>query len=116
MIVRAQDKNGDMQTRGTQYVRDVSAVELLVKMRLKMFYGEYFRDNTDGTEWWERVLGKHTDRVASEYAIRSRIERTPGVMVIRSFETTYEERTISVQCSFDTIYGEGSVTYATDYE
>lgn len=113
MIVRALDRCGDISTRGTQYVRDVRAVEELVKMRLRLFLGEYFRNITDGTPWWQDVLGKQPDRSLGEQALRSRISMTDGVLNIIRFEVTYEDRTMFVQCDFNTIYGEGNIEHGT---
>lgn len=115
MIVRTLDKCGDIATRGTQFVRNIDAVEQIVKMRIKLFFGEYFRNITDGTPWWQDILGKHPNRSRGEHLLRSRIAQSPGVTQIVEFNVVYNEREMMVQCSFNTVYGTGSVEHGENY-
>lgn len=116
MIVRALTECGDIATRGTQFARDVNAIELLVKMRLKLYLGEYFRNINDGTPWWQDILGKQANRSRGEQLIRARIAQTPGVTQILDFNVNYDEREMFIQCSFDTVYGVGALNYGTNNE
>lgn len=114
MIVRAFDNCGDISTRGSQYARDVMAIETMVHTRLRLFYGEYFRNNTEGTPWWQDILGKQPSKSRGEQLLRARIAQTPGVTQILEFNVTYEDREMIVQCTFDTIYGEGSIEHGAN--
>lgn len=113
MIVRRLDRCGDITTRGESVAYNMEAIEQLVVMRLKLFKGEYFRNITEGVPWWQDILGKQQERTNGEQIIRNRIARTPGVLNITRFDVSYVEREMYIQCSFNTIYGEGGVEYGT---
>ena len=49
------DSDGDITTSGQQFTTEVEEIAQTVKTRLRLFLGEYFRDVTDGTPWWESI-------------------------------------------------------------
>ena len=53
MTVRKLDENGDIVTSGVQFITERDEIAQTVKTRLRLFLGEYFRDTTDGTPWFE---------------------------------------------------------------
>ena len=112
MTVRKLDENGDIVTQGSMFLTGREEIEQTIKTRLRLFLGEYFRDITDGTPWFEQILGKGTTLSAREAALRNRIVRTPGVVRLTSFSTDFDlnTRTYSVTAGALTTYGLITVT------
>lgn len=109
MTVRAIDPvTGDIVTSGTQFISEREEIAQTVATRLRLFLGEYFRDITDGTPWWEQILGKPTSLAAAEAAIKNRIIRTDGVVRLLSFSTDFDlpTRKYTVNCGILTTFGE----------
>lgn len=101
-------ENGDIATSGTQFLTEREEIAQTIKTRLRLFLGEYFRDITDGTPWFQTILSKQTTLSSREATIRQRILRTDGVSSITRFETDYDlaTRTYSVDVAVLTPYGE----------
>ncbi len=112
MTVRRLDDNGDIVTRGQQFITGQSEVAQTVLTRLRLFLGEYFRDITDGTPWYEQILGKFTSLSAAEAALRGRIANTPGVIRLTSFSANFDINTrgYSVTAGILTEFGLEEVT------
>ncbi|UTC25956.1 phospholipase [Phage vB_KsaM-C1] len=112
MTVRRLDESGDITTQGTQFLTGVEEIEQTIRTRLRLFLGEYFRDITDGTPWFEQILGKGTPMSAREAALRNRILRTPGVVRLTSFSTDFDidTRKYTVTAGALTTYGLVTVT------
>lgn len=113
MTVRVLDPvTGDIVTSGVQFTSGVDEVAQTVKTRLHLFYGEYFRDITDGTPWWEVILGKGGSLSSKEAAIKNRIVRTEGVVRLTSFSTTFDinTRVYTINAGILTVYGETELT------
>lgn len=111
MRVRRLDESGDLITRGKMFLTGREAIAQTVVTRLKLFLGEYFRDVTDGTPWFQQILGKFENLNAVEAILRNRIARTPGVVRLLSFEVDYnlDARSLSVRSMILTVYGEQEV-------
>jgi len=111
MRVRRLDESGDLVTRGKMFLADREAIAQTVVTRLKLFLGEYFRDVTDGTPWFQQILGKPENLNAVEAILRNRIARTQGVVRLLSFAMQYDldARALSVQSRVLTTYGEADV-------
>ncbi len=112
MTVRRLDENGDIVTQGRQFTGGVEEIEQTIRTRLRLFLGEYFRDITDGTPWFEQILGKGASMSARESALRNRIARSPGVIRLTSFSTDFDinTRKYSVTAGALTQYGLITVT------
>ena len=113
MTVRALDpETGDIVTSGEQFIDGAAEIGQTVKTRLRLFLGEYFRDVTDGTPWWESILGKEGTLSSKEAIIKNRIVRTDGVIQLLSFETDFDisTRVYTVSAGILTQYGETSIT------
>src|SRR5574344_2499530 len=111
MTVRKLDENGDIVTSGVQFITERDEIAQTVKTRLHLFLGEYFRDTTDGTPWFESILGKGSALSNKDAILRNRIVRTPGVIRLTSFSTDYDltTRRYSVSAGILTQYGETDV-------
>ncbi|WP_432783736.1 hypothetical protein QZH45_09750 [Pseudomonas corrugata] len=112
MTVRRLDENGDIVTRGQQFLSGKEEIAQTVLTRLRLFLGEYFRDITDGTPWYEQILGKFTNLSAAEAALRARIANTPGVIRLTSFSADFDitTRRYSVTAGILTEFGTDEVT------
>ncbi|QDP56513.1 MAG: putative baseplate wedge protein [Prokaryotic dsDNA virus sp.] len=112
MTVRLLDAGGDISTSGQQFATEREEIAQTVQTRLRLFLGEYFRDVTDGTPWWESILGKEGTLSSKEAIIKSRIVRTEGVEQLVEFSTDFDinTRVYSVSAGILTQYG---TTYFT---
>lgn len=112
MTVRLLDSDGDITTSGRQFTTEVEEVAQTVKTRLRLFLGEYFRDVTDGTPWWESILGKEGTLSSKEAIIKNRIIRTEGVTQLIEFNTDFDinTRAYTVTAGILTQYGSTTVS------
>ena len=83
--------DGDIVTSGEHFAKGKEATRQSVIRRLRLFLGEFFLDATDGTPWFQNILGK-TDQDFAEAALKRRIITTPGVVGISSFSLAIEQR------------------------
>ena len=115
MTVRRLDESGDLVTRGRMFDTGREAIAQTIVTRLKLFLGEYFREVTDGTPWFQQILGKGENLNAIEAILRNRIARSPGVVRLLSFALQFDldARTLSVQSQVLTTYGEADVQFST---
>lgn len=91
-------KNGDIATSGRQFLTGAKETALNVQYRLRLFRGEYFLDGTDGTPWFQAILGKTPSGVA-EVNIKQRILRAPRVFGIRRFDFTTDRNQRKITAS-----------------
>lgn len=91
-------QNGDIVTSGDPFITGKAATAKGLKYRLKMFLGEYFLDISDGTPWFQNILGKAPQDVA-EIALKQRIITAQDVIGISqfSFETDAQSRQVTVR-------------------
>jgi hypothetical protein len=90
MTVRVISEDGDIATNGQQFTTGREEVAQTVKTRLRLFLGEYFRNITDGTPWFEQILGKGVNNNTREAALRNRIAQTPGVIRLTYFSADFD--------------------------
>lgn len=114
MRARRLNDSGDLITRGKMFLTEREAIAQTIVTRLKLFLGEYFRDVTDGTPWFQQILGKFENLNAVEALLRNRIARTQGVVRLLAFKMEYDldARTLSVQAQVLTAYGEQEVLFS----
>ena len=108
MTVRKLDPDtGDIATSGVTFLSGDLEVAQTVKTRLRLFLGEYFRDITDGTDWFGSILSKTTALSAKDAIIRRRIIQTEGVVGITRYRSTFDEstRTFSIDAEILTTDG-----------
>lgn len=112
-VRRLDDDTGDIVTSGQQFTGGREEIAQTVKTRLALFLGEYFRDITDGTPWYEQILGKFSSLDTVESVLRVRIAATPGVIRLTSFNTDFniDSRTYSVTAGILTTYGVDEVVF-----
>ena len=91
-------ENGDIVTSGQTFKTGKAATAQAIQQRLRMFRGEFFLDATDGTGWFQEILGKSPDGVA-EASLKQRIISAQGVVNITqfSFKRDGDARSIQVE-------------------
>lgn len=108
MTVRRLDENGDIVTSGVQFISERDEIAQTISTRLRLFLGEYFRDSTDGTPWFQDILGKGSTLTNKDAAIKRRIVQTDGVLQILTYDADYDinTRQYTVSGSVLTTFGE----------
>lgn len=112
MTVRRLDDNGDITTSGDQFITEQDEIAQTISTRLRLFAREYFRDTSDGTPWFERVLGKGAGLYERDAVIRRRISQTENVLSITSYEADFNltDREYIITVSVLTTFGELSLS------
>lgn len=101
MIRNFDKKNGDLVTGGqSMFLYGRESTSSGIYHRLRMFFGEWYIDITDGVPWFQSVLGKKPQGVA-EQAIKQAIITAPDVVAITSFSFDSDRltRTITIDVS-----------------
>lgn len=100
MIRNFDRTTGDLADQSTPFLEGRESIGAGIYHRLRMFFGEFFLDITDGTPWFQAVLGKKAQDTA-EFAIKQRIATAPGVLQITrfTFDLDRETRRIRVDCT-----------------
>lgn len=114
MQYRALDDSGDMRFgagSGDFLVDSPEAVAQAVGTRLRLWLGEWFIDQTEGTPYQQAVLGKYTAATIAP-AIRARILGTQGVTALDSLDVQIDPdaRQAAVTALISTAYGPATVT------
>lgn len=100
-MIRHWDRDGgDLVTRGEPFLTGKEATAAGIYHRLRLFFGEFWLDVTEGTAWFQSILGKAPQDLA-ELTLKQRILSAPGVVSITSFSFTTDAvtRRIVVDCS-----------------
>ncbi|WPH64013.1 hypothetical protein vBVpP1_11 [Vibrio phage vB_VpP_1] len=101
--------NGEIVTNGEHFVYDQYSISKGVIRRIKMFYGEYFLDRTDGTRMINGVLGK-TSEIEREQELRRRILTADGVLAITQMSISQDvNRKVSVSVTISTPFGQADI-------
>ena len=115
-VINTQDliQAGDMMFgagRSNFYTDQVEAVAQSVLTRLRLWTGEWFLDETEGTPYLGAVLGAGVSQTFTP-ALRDRILSTPGVVEITDMSTNVDAtyRIGSFTATIDTIYGAAAVS------
>lgn len=108
MTVRRLDENGDIVTSGVQFISERDEISQSIRTRLRLFFGEYFRNSQDGTPWFQEILGKGSTLTNKDAAIKRRIVQTDGVLQILTYDANYDinTRQYTVSGSVLTTFGE----------
>ena len=111
MRYRALDANGDYQfgRAGIFLVNTPQAVAQAVLTRLRLWTGEWFLNDQEGTDYEGRILGYGTQGTR-DIEVKERIAGTQGVRTILSYKSTMSGRAFSVTALIDTPYGVATVT------
>lgn len=113
MRYRKLDVNGDYTFGQTnEFYEGTNAVAQAVFTSLKLLYGEWWEDTSQGLPLFEQILGKSgipEDTQSADLLIQACINQVPGVNSISNYTSTYNNRTYSASCTVQTIYGDATV-------
>ena len=102
--------NGEIVTSGEHFVSGKAEIAINVTRRLKMFFGEFFLDRTDGTKIISVILGKSSD-VEREQEIRHRILTADGVLAITKMSLSQDKnRKIHISVVIATPFGQVEIS------
>jgi hypothetical protein len=111
MIVRALDSNRDW-TFGkgkNNYVKDNSAVALLIDMNLNSYYGDCFFDSEFGIDWFNLIGSKNVPQ--AQIAINAAILNTPYVQsTVQLNVSLNQNRTMTATYQVVTLYSTNKST------
>lgn len=108
MRYRALDANGDYTFgRGAAnfLVNSPETVRQSVQTRLGLLQGEWFLDSTEGTPWFQGIIGKGTNKTY-DLVLQTQILRTQGVVSIVEYQSSVDvnSRNLTVAGLLMTIY------------
>lgn len=95
--------NGDLAL-----VSDINAIAQEIGIALRLFLGEWFLDETEGTPWFQQILGKHRKPESLVGLFAARVESCAGVNSVTSITLDYNgaTRTLTVAYVCDTDLGQ----------
>jgi pantothenate kinase-related protein Tda10 len=105
---RKLDSNGDyiFGQPSIEFLTDTDAVAQAIKTRLLLLYSEWWESTTDGTPFWQEILGASgVNKSSVDGILQERILGTTGVNSISSFLSTYTNRKYTFTASVITDYG-----------
>lgn len=114
MQYRRLDENGDYSFgRGSQdFNSGTLAVAQAIKTRLLLLRGEWWEDTEEGLPLFQNILsqsGSPENLQSVDLLIKDRISSTSGVKSILNYVRTFEDRTLSISCTVETIYGDATI-------
>ena len=83
-----------------------------LKIKLKLWRGEWFLDTNFGTPYLESILGKQLTLSGAVAALKKSILEVDGVEAITRFEFTFNRSARTLDVDFDVRTPYGIVTYA----
>lgn len=101
-------ENGDLALS-----RDSDAIGQHILQRLRMFQGEWFLDESQGTPYYQSILGKAPNLQVVDAILKDRILGTPGVVELREFELGYEGATRKLTVRWKAILFDGAVDFGS---
>ncbi len=81
-----------------------------IKIKLKLFSGEWFLDTEFGTPYLEKILGKQLTLAGAVAALKKSILQVDGVEHITRFDFNFNRSTRQLDVDFDVMSAYGLVT------
>jgi hypothetical protein len=96
------DNDGDLAIEGggPVYVEDVEAIAQHLRIRLKMFLGEWKLNPLEGIPYYQRVLEKNPDSAVISVLFRKVILGTPGIKSLDDMELELDRSARTLTLSF----------------
>jgi hypothetical protein len=95
------------------WINQPEGVAQLIMSRLRLNYGEWFADTSDGTPWAAQVLGVRTQGTR-DAVVRSRVFSTQGMLGILAYNSVTDPnaRDWTAAMNVLTLYGQAQVAMA----
>lgn len=106
------DEAGDLALESGDLVT-VSGVEEIaqrLRIRLRLFRGEWLLDEAAGVPYWEQILGHKLSRAALLTIIRDQILACPGVLDVLSLDASQGAGSRDVRLAFTASTEAGEVS------
>ncbi len=106
------DDNGDLVVENDDLVllTGLDAIIQHLKIRFRLFLGEWFLDTRVGIPWFEDILRKSPDLNVVNSLLREVITTTPGVIAITAFDLAVDSATRVLSMRFSASTTEGPIT------
>lgn len=101
----------DTRSLGMQVVSGSAAVLQNIRIKLKLWTGEWFLDTEAGTPYLEDILGKRISLAGALAAIRASILEVDGVSAITRFEYQFNRQTRQLDYEFEASTSYGDVQF-----
>ena len=110
MRIRNTDTNWDWTFGNGQsnYVREISAVKVDIKMRLLEWYNDCFFNLTQGIPWDVR-LGSHNQKDLLDQDVFATVQSVNGVLSVFNFESNVVGRKYTCSLDVYTMYSSETV-------
>jgi len=98
----------------SSYLSGAAAVAQAILTRLLLFEGEWWESTTDGTPWFQQMLGTGLPPAQISLLIQNRILTTPYVTSITNlaFDFNRAARSFALSASVQTAFGPTTVIYS----
>lgn len=92
-----------------EWVTGADAVAQRIGIRIRIFYGEWFLDQSEGVPYIESILVAGPDLTLIESIFRKVVETCPGVARLHSFKMDLDEATRTLTITgLDAVVSDGS--------
>lgn len=92
-----------------EWVTGADAVAQRIGIRLRIFYGEWFLDQSEGIPYIESIMVSGPDLTLIESIFRKVVETCPGVARLEAFKMSLDESTRTLTITdFDAVVSDGS--------
>lgn len=81
-------RNGDVVLTSPTHADGTDQTNQLVVQNLRLFLGEFFMAQNEGTEYYQVVLAKGATPAQIDAVIKDRILRVPGVLAMTQYQGT----------------------------
>jgi hypothetical protein len=84
-----------------QLISGADAIAQRVWIRLRIFKGEWYLDNTLGMPYFQSILKKAPDQITVTTAFKDMILGTPGIASLLSFGMSFDAETRTMNIEFE---------------
>lgn len=105
--------NGDFAVVGGQTnAQNIEAVRQGIQTRLRLYLGEDWLNETDGTPWFQVVLVKNPNPTTINQALTAQIAATPGVTSVTQVDFAFDRpnRRATISYTVTTAYSSAPLT------
>ena len=103
------DGNHDLFIAESDLVVEQTRIEVIgqsLEIRLKMFYGEWYSNNTLGVPYYEIILGQKSNMGLVLEVIKSEIEREESIQTVQKIDAEVDNRGATITFEAITTAGE----------
>lgn len=104
-----QNNDLDVSTGSPVMVEDADATAQQIRIRLRMFLGEWFLDTRQGMPYFQKIVGKKRRKALIDSIFRKAIATTPGVKSVDSLMQTFDGATRKLIISFSAAFASGQI-------